>query len=92
MKIIAITMMFLGIFFFVFIFIFNIRGIKDKGNDFVLLKNWAAISHPDKKGTLATGTLLSWKQTSTMNNVDYFFIFNFEAEIEGVKKIMKLQQ
>ncbi|TDT59278.1 hypothetical protein [Kosakonia oryzendophytica] len=86
MKILAISMMLLGFFLFIFFFMTSVRGIKDKGETFTLLKNWAAISHPQKKGEMAIGTLISWKQTSTMNNFDYYFIFTFEAEIEGKKK------
>ncbi|WP_312689289.1 hypothetical protein [Kosakonia sp.] len=86
MEIIHDAMPFFGFFFFIFFFIISVRGIKDKGETFTLLKNWAAISHPQKKGEMAIGTLLNWKQTSTMNNFDYYFIFTFEAEIEGKKK------
>ena len=50
-----------------------LKGLKDQGGDFKYIKDWS--SRESWKGEVKEASLISWNQTKTMNNVDYYFIF-----------------
>lgn len=61
---------------FLLIIFIALKGLKDQGGDFKYIKDWS--SRESWKGEVKEASLISWNQTNTMNNVDYYFIFKFE--------------
>jgi hypothetical protein len=70
----------------IFIFI-CLRGLKGQKEDFREIRNWVA--RDNWKGDLAIGKLKEWKQTSTTNNFDHYYIFTIESDLSGEPKTYK---
>ncbi len=59
----------------------SLRGLKGQKEDFQEIRDW--LTKDKWQGELTTVSLKSWRQTSTTNNFDYYFIMTFEATIGG---------
>ncbi len=70
----------------IFIFI-CLRGLKGQKEGFSEIRNWVARNNWN--GELATGKLKEWKQTSTTNNFDHFYIFTIESNLSGEAQTYK---
>ncbi|AVJ19861.1 MULTISPECIES: hypothetical protein [Serratia] len=62
----------------------SLRGLKGQGGDFTEIKNW--LSRDRWKGDIKDASLVSWRQTNATNNFDYYFIFTFDANLDGEDK------
>ena len=71
----------IGVAVTVLIIFVSLRGLKGQKEDFQEIRDW--LTKEKWQGELTTGSLKSWKQTSTTNNFDYYFIMTFEATIDG---------
>ncbi|HBQ7845394.1 TPA: hypothetical protein L8R78_005151 [Klebsiella aerogenes] len=72
----------------IFIFI-CLRGLKGQKEDFSEIRNWVA--RDNWNGELAIGKLKEWKQTSTTNNFDHFYIFTIESNLSGEVQAYKAE-
>ncbi|HBY9523154.1 TPA: hypothetical protein MJA18_000618 [Klebsiella aerogenes] len=62
----------------------SLRNLKGQGGDLTEIKNW--LSRERWPGEIKNASLVSWRQTNATNNFDYYFVFTFEANIEGTTK------
>ncbi len=62
----------------------SLRSLKGEGGDLTEIKNW--LSRERWPGEIKNASLVSWRQTKATNNFDYYFVFTFEANIEGTTK------
>ncbi|MDK1706476.1 Uncharacterised protein [Serratia rubidaea] len=68
-----------------FLMIFGtLRGLKGQGDDLTKIKHW--LSKDRWKGEIKEALLVSWRQTNATNNLDYYFVFTFEMNIDGENK------
>ncbi|MGW1444226.1 hypothetical protein ACWA06_15935 [Serratia rhizosphaerae] len=68
---------------FTLVFI-SIRGLRGQKDDIKEIKNW--IGRDLWKGSISTGRLISWKQLQATHNIDYFYSFTVESELDGSLK------
>ena len=61
---------------FLLIVFTSLRGVKDHKGEFKYIKDWLA--RESWQGEVKEASLVSWQQTKTMNNADYYFIFTFK--------------
>ncbi|BFO12670.1 hypothetical protein GGER_51800 [Serratia rubidaea] len=68
---------------FILVFI-SIRGLRGQKDDIKEIKNW--IGRDLWKGSVTTARLISWKQLQATHNIDYFYSFTVESELDGSLK------
>lgn len=62
----------------------SFKGVKINRDDKHEIKNWTSQSL--WKGNITSAKLISWKQLQATHNIDYFYSFTFESDIEGSPK------
>jgi hypothetical protein len=68
----------------VLVIVVSFKGVKVNQNDRSEIKNWTSQSL--WKGNITSAKLISWKQLQATHNIDYFYSFTFESDIEGSPK------
>ncbi|MEB6338034.1 hypothetical protein [Serratia rhizosphaerae] len=63
---------------------FSFKGIKINKNESSEIKDWS--SRDLWKGSVTTARLISWKQLQATHNIDYFYSFTVESELDGSLK------
>lgn len=63
---------------------FSFKGIKINKNESREIKDWS--SRDLWKGSVSTARLISWQQLQATHNIDYFYSFTFESELDGSLK------
>lgn len=59
----------------------SFRGIKVNKDESREIKDWS--SRDLWKGSVSTARLISWKQLQATHNIDYFYSFTVESELDG---------
>lgn len=62
----------------------SFRGIKVNKDESREIKDWS--SRDLWKGSISTARLISWKQLQATHNIDYFYSFTVESELDGSLK------
>ncbi|WBF45532.1 hypothetical protein [Serratia rubidaea] len=68
---------------FILVFI-SIRGLRGQKDNIKEIKNW--IGRDLWKGSVTTARLISWQQLQATHNIDYFYSFTVESELDGSLK------
>lgn len=63
---------------------FSFKGIKINKKESSEIKDWS--SRDLWKGSVTTARLISWKQLQATHNIDYFYSFTVESELDGSLK------
>lgn len=63
---------------------FSFKGIKINKNESSEIKDWS--SRDLWKGSVTTARLISWQQLQATHNIDYFYSFTVESELDGSLK------
>ncbi|MDC6108671.1 hypothetical protein [Serratia rubidaea] len=63
---------------------FSFKGIKINKNESSEIKEWS--SRDLWKGSVTTARLISWQQLQATHNIDYFYSFTVESELDGSLK------
>ncbi|MBD8454838.1 hypothetical protein IG568_21205 [Serratia rubidaea] len=62
----------------------SFKGIKINKNESSEIKDWS--SRDLWKGSVTTARLISWQQLQATHNIDYFYSFTVESELDGSLK------
>lgn len=75
----------LSMFVIVLLYVYvSFKGIKINKNESSEIKDWS--SRDLWKGSVSTARLISWKQLQATHNIDYFYSFTVESELDGSLK------
>ena len=66
------------------IVVVSFKGIKVNKEGQEEIKNWS--SQNLWNGDVASAKLVSWKQLQAKHNIDYFYSFTFECDLDGSSK------
>lgn len=79
--IIIITIAVVAMAWALFIMFFPPVAIKKHNNDLTAITNW--LNRERWEGGVKKASLISWRQTDATNNLDCYFIFTFNADLDG---------
>lgn len=75
----------LSMFVIVLLYVYvSFKGIKINKNESSEIKDWS--SRDLWKGSVTTARLISWQQLQATHNIDYFYSFTVESELDGSLK------
>ncbi|PWD56593.1 hypothetical protein [Pectobacterium parmentieri] len=60
----------------------SFKGLKGQKEDSIQIQQW--LTRESWKGEVAQGKLKTWKQTTTTNNYNHYYILTFESSFSGM--------